>query len=274
MEGVTYTTAEGEISDDVEVPEDGITIEATGDEGYELTGQTSWSFEFQEPEGGTEPQPEAEPAPEPEPEPEAPAQQPAQTGPSSGLHAQSSSGEPYSQVWDQLAQCESGGDWSIDTGNGFYGGLQFQQSSWEAVGGEGRPNDASKEEQIQRAYALWQQQGWGAWPHCTQQVLPSQGVTGLNGWDNDPGGYGESYLEVHGTGVDTVSSTSSAEIWNASYSVPLREEADSSSDRLVQIPRGSELEKLGEDGSWIQVRYTGEDETLTGWVNTDYVMAA
>ena len=76
------------------------------------------------------------------------------------------------------------------------------------------------------------------------------------------------------SGADSVSTASSAEIWNASYSVPLREEADSSSEKLLQIPRGAELEKLDEDGSWIQVRYAEDGETHTGWVNTDYVIAA
>lgn len=72
--------------------------------------------------------------------------------------------------WDRLAECESGGNWSIDTGNGFYGGLQFQQSSWEAVGGTGNPANASKSEQIQRAEQLRQIQGWGAWPACSASL--------------------------------------------------------------------------------------------------------
>ncbi|WP_010524220.1 resuscitation-promoting factor Rpf [Nesterenkonia sp. F] len=73
-------------------------------------------------------------------------------------------------VWDQLAQCESGGDWSINTGNGFYGGLQFSQSSWAAMGGSGLPSEASKAEQIQRAEQLQSVQGWGAWPSCSAQL--------------------------------------------------------------------------------------------------------
>lgn len=73
-------------------------------------------------------------------------------------------------VWDQLAQCESGGNWSINTGNGFYGGLQFTVSSWQAVGGSGLPSDASREEQIMRAEKLLAMQGWGAWPACTSKL--------------------------------------------------------------------------------------------------------
>lgn len=70
-------------------------------------------------------------------------------------------------VWDRIAACESGGNWSINTGNGFYGGLQFTLSSWQAVGGSGYPNQASREEQIARAEILQARQGWGAWPVCS-----------------------------------------------------------------------------------------------------------
>lgn len=70
-------------------------------------------------------------------------------------------------VWDRIAVCESGGNWSINTGNGFYGGLQFTLSSWQAVGGTGLPSNASREEQIMRAQTLQARQGWGAWPVCS-----------------------------------------------------------------------------------------------------------
>jgi nucleoid-associated protein YgaU len=73
-------------------------------------------------------------------------------------------------VWDQLAACEAGGNWAINTGNGFYGGLQFTISSWQAVGGSGLPSDASREEQIARGEALRARQGWGAWPACSAKL--------------------------------------------------------------------------------------------------------
>jgi LysM repeat protein len=69
-------------------------------------------------------------------------------------------------VWDRIAQCESGGNWHINTGNGYYGGLQFDLTSWRRVGGTGLPSDASKSEQIMRAEALQRLQGWGSWPVC------------------------------------------------------------------------------------------------------------
>lgn len=73
-------------------------------------------------------------------------------------------------VWDALAQCESGGNWAINTGNGFYGGIQFTLSSWQAVGGSGMPNQASREEQIMRGQKLQALQGWGAWPACAAKL--------------------------------------------------------------------------------------------------------
>lgn len=73
-------------------------------------------------------------------------------------------------IWDSLANCESGGDWAANTGNGFYGGLQFTLSSWRAVGGSGYPSQASRSEQIARAQNLLASQGWNAWPACSAQL--------------------------------------------------------------------------------------------------------
>lgn len=79
------------------------------------------------------------------------------------------SGDPSDPAsWDRLAQCESGGDWSINTGNGYYGGLQFSLSSWQGVGGTGYPHEHSRSEQIHRGQLLWNQGGWGHWPGCTR----------------------------------------------------------------------------------------------------------
>ena len=72
--------------------------------------------------------------------------------------------------WDAVAQCESGGNWSINTGNGFYGGLQFTLSTWHAYGGSGLPNHASRAQQIAVAKKVQAAQGWGAWPACTSKL--------------------------------------------------------------------------------------------------------
>ncbi|MER7451150.1 transglycosylase family protein [Nocardia beijingensis] len=68
--------------------------------------------------------------------------------------------------WDAVAQCESSGNWNTNTGNGFSGGLQFTQSTWEANGGSGSPANASREEQIRVAENVLATQGPGAWPVC------------------------------------------------------------------------------------------------------------
>ena len=73
-------------------------------------------------------------------------------------------------VWDRLAQCESGGNWSINTGNGFYGGLQFTASTWRAMGGTGLPHQHSRETQIAVAKKLQARAGWGQWPACTSKL--------------------------------------------------------------------------------------------------------
>nr|WP_109750496.1 transglycosylase family protein [Mycolicibacterium fallax] len=68
--------------------------------------------------------------------------------------------------WDAVAQCESGGNWAINTGNGHYGGLQFKQATWDANGGRGNPALASREEQIRVAENVRATQGMKAWPTC------------------------------------------------------------------------------------------------------------
>ncbi|MDO2934063.1 transglycosylase family protein [Paeniglutamicibacter sulfureus] len=78
-------------------------------------------------------------------------------------------------TWDALAQCESGGDWSINTGNGYKGGLQFSSSTWSAFGGSGSANNASKSEQIRVAERVKASQGWGAWPACSAKLGLSGG---------------------------------------------------------------------------------------------------
>jgi hypothetical protein len=73
-------------------------------------------------------------------------------------------------TWDRLAQCESTGNWSINTGNGFSGGLQFTPSTWRAFGGQGAAHNASREQQIAVAEKVLAAQGWGAWPACSAKL--------------------------------------------------------------------------------------------------------
>ncbi len=73
-------------------------------------------------------------------------------------------------TWDALADCESGGNWAANTGNGYYGGLQFSLSTWQAVGGSGLPSDHSRETQIHFGQVLQARSGWGQWPHCSAEL--------------------------------------------------------------------------------------------------------
>ena len=68
--------------------------------------------------------------------------------------------------WDAIAQCESGGNWSTNTGNGHYGGLQFKPATWSSNGGVGSPSTASRAEQIRVAENVLRTQGIKAWPKC------------------------------------------------------------------------------------------------------------
>jgi resuscitation-promoting factor RpfC len=72
-----------------------------------------------------------------------------------------------SMNWDAVAQCESGGNWAANTGNGTYGGLQFKQATWSSNGGFGSPVNASREEQIRVAENVLASQGAKAWPKCS-----------------------------------------------------------------------------------------------------------
>ena len=95
-----------------------------------------------------------------------------------GFASPASAAAPDS-TWDAVAQCESTGNWAINTGNGYYGGLQFVQSTWEAYGGLNyapRADLASREQQIAVAEQTLAGQGWGAWPVCSAQAGASGGA--------------------------------------------------------------------------------------------------
>lgn len=91
------------------------------------------------------------------------------------LSATAANATTSTSTWDALAQCESGGNWSTNTGNGYTGGLQFSASTWAAYGGTGSAADASREQQIAVAEQVQASQGWGAWPSCASQLGLSGG---------------------------------------------------------------------------------------------------
>ncbi|MEU7426733.1 transglycosylase family protein [Streptomyces sp. NPDC040750] len=89
------------------------------------------------------------------------------------LAATGDAGAADNGVWDRIAQCESGGNWHINTGNGYYGGLQFSAGTWSAYGGTAyaaTADQASRSAQIAVAAKVQQAQGWGAWPVCSTRA--------------------------------------------------------------------------------------------------------
>ncbi|MEU5113749.1 transglycosylase family protein [Streptomyces longwoodensis] len=95
------------------------------------------------------------------------------------LAATGSADAADSGVWDRIAQCESGGNWHINTGNGYYGGLQFSASTWRAYGGTAyaaTADGATRSQQIAVATKVQGAQGWGAWPVCSARAGASGGA--------------------------------------------------------------------------------------------------
>nr|WP_179429958.1 transglycosylase family protein [Spelaeicoccus albus] len=124
-------------------------------------------------------------------------------------------------VWDRIAQCESGGNWSINTGNGYYGGLQFNLNTWKAYGGQGLPSNASKSQQIAIAEKVQAAQGWGAWPVCSQKA----GASGTP--------------ESQGAPQPQSDSSDSSSSQSSQSSQPESDSSDSSSSQSSQPESGS-----------------------------------
>ncbi|WPF67246.1 MULTISPECIES: transglycosylase family protein [unclassified Corynebacterium] len=101
------------------------------------------------------------------------AKAPVSVGSQGSSESSSAPAVAQGSVWDSLAQCEAGGDWSINTGNGFSGGLQFTPSTWAGFGGTAYAPEAhmaTREQQIAVAEKVQASQGWGAWPACTAKL--------------------------------------------------------------------------------------------------------
>jgi hypothetical protein len=93
---------------------------------------------------------------------------------SAGIRSTGPGRRPVRQApWDRVAQCESGGNWSANTGNGYYGGLQFSRGTWHSYGGgayAGTANHATRSQQIEIAEKVLTTQGWKAWPTCARRA--------------------------------------------------------------------------------------------------------
>ena len=149
--------------------------------------------------------------------------------------------------WDRLAQCESGGNWAINTGNGFHGGLQFTASTWNAHGGQQYAPyayQASREQQIAVAERVLDSQGIGAWPVCGQYGSSGQSYSGTN--TEGSSGYSQdtssSYSEDYSQGADYSQS--------ADYSSDYSGGADYSASReatgTYEIQAGDTLSSIAE----------------------------
>lgn len=118
-----------------------------------------------------------------------------------GLVLAATPAQAATSVWDKVAQCESTNNWHINTGNGYYGGLQFSKSTWNAFGGQqfaARADLATKEQQITVAQRVLAAQGPGAWPICSKKA----GLTKANG--------GASYTAPAATVVATTKTVATA----------------------------------------------------------------
>ncbi|MER6558080.1 transglycosylase family protein [Streptomyces sp. NPDC001027] len=137
--------------------------------------------------------------------------------------------------WDAVAQCESGGDWSINTGNGYYGGLQFSSSTWAAYGGTqyaSQANQASKAQQIAIGEKVLAGQGKGAWPVCGK---------GLSGASYDGGGASSNSGSSSSSGSSDSSSSRSTEQKSSSRSTDRPAAAKKS--KTVTTPTGEKVKK-------------------------------
>ncbi len=145
--------------------------------------------------------------------------------------------------WDRLAECESGQTWDIDTGNGYYGGLQFAKSSWDAAGGQqyaDYPHEASRSEQIAVAENLLDMQGAGAWPACTASLgLSTADLSGSGGAAPE---------------ADEPAESDASDEAEASSSDDSRESTAVETDGTYTVERGDTLAsiaaRLGIDGGW------------------------
>lgn len=119
--------------------------------------------------GTRKPRPTATPEPKPaQPNPDAsPRPEPSKPAKKKPVPAKP---VPGGSVWDRLAQCESGGNWAANTGNGYYGGVQFSARTWKGLGAPGLPHQHSREVQIKYAKILQAKYGWGQWPACSRKL--------------------------------------------------------------------------------------------------------
>ncbi|MGW7079627.1 transglycosylase family protein [Streptomyces sp. NPDC054866] len=153
------------------------------------------------------------------------------------LMAAGSASAATNSEWDAVAQCESGGNWSINTGNGYTGGLQFSSSTWAAYGGTKyapTADKASKAQQIEIGEKVLAGQGKGAWPSC--------GV-GLSSASNEGGGAQESAPQQQQPQEQQPQSAPSAQTEQPQQAAPKAEAPKTESKKTVETPTGKTVKK-------------------------------
>jgi LysM repeat protein len=139
--------------------------------------------------------------------------------------------------WDAVAQCESGGNWSINTGNGYYGGLQFSASTWAAYGGTAyaaTANQASKSQQITVGEKVLAAQGKGAWPTCGTGLSSAAYTGGASAPSTSSSSNGSSSNSSPSTSTTTTRSTDTAASRSASRPA---------AEKTVSTPTGKKVKK-------------------------------
>ncbi len=152
--------------------------------------------------------------------------------------------EAAASVWDKVAQCESGGNWKINTGNGFYGGVQFAAGTWKAYGGKtyaSQAHLATKAEQIAIARRVLAGQGPGAWPTCSRRA----GLTKANGKAS------ANATPATNSGASAIQKSSDSKVKIAKKST---QKKYSATGKTVHVKRGDTLRKIAKrydvKGGW------------------------
>ncbi|HEY6663785.1 MAG TPA: transglycosylase family protein, partial [Propionibacteriaceae bacterium] len=150
-------------------------------------------------------------------------------------------------VWDRVAQCESGGNWKINTGNGFYGGVQFAAGTWKAYGGKtyaGQAHLATKAEQIAIARRVLAGQGAGAWPVCSRRA----GLTKSNGKAD------RNATPASNPGASKTQNVTDSKKKIAKKSTQKKYSATGKAGKTVHVKRGDTLRKIAKryhvKGGW------------------------
>ncbi|MEV8568142.1 transglycosylase family protein [Streptomyces sp. NPDC051322] len=165
-------------------------------------------------------------------------------------------------TWDAVAQCESGGNWSINTGNGYYGGLQFSNSSWAAAGGTKyapRADLATKDQQIAVAEKLLEMQGPGAWSCAGAGGLTNDGVDpGVNPSGSSSSSKPAAQQETHSTAQSA--SRSEARKAPAKHAAPVKVKKG---DGEYKVKAGDTLARIAKSqhvsGGWEKLYHLNKD---------------